>query len=123
MADELRRAGKYYAFNGGIRTNIRRIDLVTSSEAVIATESLAGTEFVTQLLGQQGDSTLELQDTINFTIESGDVGSTAVAVLLYDNESTPNVIARIDLNESILLDTEGTVSFTNGTISATFPSV
>jgi hypothetical protein len=117
MADSLERAGKNYALNG-IRTQIREGILATTADGSLSTVALAGTEFETAVLDSQGDDVLENNTAIEFTIGAGSVGSTAVKIIWRD--ASGRIIAKTDLETTLLLDTEGTVRLATGEIAITF---
>lgn len=116
MADRLDAAGQYYFLNG-LRPQIRNIDLVTSAEVVISSvTSLAGTEFETASFETFADnSPLFNNAVIDFTIEAADIGTTAAALILKDSLNNP--LARVDLETTKLLDTEGTFRFAVSSIN------
>lgn len=115
MADILYPRGQYY-FLQGARTNLREVDLVTSTDVVIATVSLAGTEFETEDPSTFSDNDPLFNNTvIDFTIEASDIGLTAAGLIFKD--ATDVDVCRADLETTQTLDTEGTFRFAAGTIN------
>lgn len=113
MADRLDPTGRFYFLNG-LKPQIRKIELVTSAEAVVSTVTgLAGTEFTTLALSQflitPAEQYLSNSVVIDFTIEAADIGETVAALILKDIDDRS--LARIDLDTTKLLDTEGTFRF------------
>lgn len=111
MADNLTSTGKNLAMNG-IKNGISGATIRDASNTPISNNlTVAPSDFTVGLTGQLSNTS-----AINFTIESGDVGTTITKVTLED--SSNYALCFIDLETPKELTTAGTATFAIGELTA-----
>ncbi len=119
MADRLERRGQFHALKG-IAPEIKGARLLEAGNSSIGSSvTLDGTEFDTKGdSGTPGENILTNTENIDFSLSSSDIGKTAAKVSWRDGDN--NVLITTNLDETQLVDAEGTFRLSTGDVEITW---